>query len=308
MFKFFKKISGSAKDTAKKLFHLVIPHAIDKESIKDIENILYAADFGAEVTPEIIGEIKSALKYDRELRRENIINIASMVLKRNLEGAEASLDIAEQKPQVICLIGSNGVGKTTTAAKLAHFYKISGKEVILGSCDTFRAAANEQLNSWGTKLSVDIVSSQHGSDPAAVAFDAHKAAIARKKDILILDTAGRLHVKSNLMAELQKILRVLKKSDSNLVPNVWLVIDSTIGSNSIESAATFHSEIGLTGLIMTKLDGSSAGGALVGVYKKFHIPIYFIGTGETPESLEQFSIENYIHRLFPSGDLQKDLG
>ncbi|MDR2603395.1 MAG: signal recognition particle-docking protein FtsY [Puniceicoccales bacterium] len=308
MFKFLKKFSRSAKDTAKKFFHLIIPHAIDRESIKNIENVLYDADFGTEVTPEIIDEIKSALKHDRELRRENIIHIVSMVLKRNLEGSEASLNIGEQRPQVICLVGANGVGKTTTAAKLAHFYKTAGKEVMLGSCDTFRAAANEQLNSWGSKLSVEVISSQHGADPAAVAFDAYKAALARGKDILILDTAGRLHVKSNLMAELQKIFRVLKKSNSNLVPNVWLVIDSAIGSNTIESAKAFHAEIGLTGLIMTKLDGTSVGGTLVGAYKKLHIPIYFIGTGETPDSLEQFSIENYIHRLFPSDNLRNSHG
>ncbi|MDR2779210.1 MAG: signal recognition particle-docking protein FtsY [Puniceicoccales bacterium] len=304
MFEFLKKISGSVKDTAKKIFHLAIPYSIDKESVKNIEKMLYAADFGVEVTSEIVDEIKSALKHNKELRKENIISIASMVLKRSFEGAEASLDVTKHKPQVICLIGANGVGKTTTAAKLAHFYKTSSKEVILGSCDTFRAAANEQLNSWGSKLSVDVVSSQRGADPAAVAFDAHKAAIARRKDILILDTAGRLHVKSNLMAELQKILRVLKKSDSNLVPNVWLVLDAAIGSNTIESARAFHSEIGLTGLVMTKLDGTSAGGTLAGVYKKLHVPIYFIGMGETLESLERFSIENYIRRLFPSDDLQ----
>ncbi|MDR1232989.1 MAG: signal recognition particle-docking protein FtsY [Puniceicoccales bacterium] len=299
MFKFLKNFSRSAKDTAKKFFHLVIPYTVDKESIKNIENVLYDADFGTEVTPEIIDEIKSALKHDRELRRENIIHIVSMVLKKTLEGAEASLNVDGQKPQVICLVGANGVGKTTTAAKLAYFYKTAAREVMLGSCDTFRAAANEQLNSWGSKLSIDVISSQHGADPAAVAFDAYKAAVARGKDILILDTAGRLHVKSNLMAELQKIFRVLKKSNADLDPNVWLVLDSAIGSNTIESAKTFHAEIGLTGLIMTKLDGTSSGGPLVGAYKKLHIPIYFVGTGETPESLEQFSIENYIHRLFP---------
>lgn len=300
MFKFFKKFSGGIKGAARRLLRPLIPPSVDENSIKTVEDVFLSSDFGVEVTREIVEEIKTALKNNRELRRESIVSIASEILKKALAGSEATLDIAKRGLQVICLVGSNGSGKTTTAAKLAHLYKNLGQKVLLGSCDTFRAAANEQLNTWGTKLSIDVIGSQHGADPAAVAFDAHRAAVARGKDILILDTAGRLHVKANLIAELGKIFRVLGKADPNLIPNIWLVVDSTIGTNAIESAKIFHGEIGLSGMVMAKLDGTSSGGTLVGIYRKLHIPIYFIGTGETPESLEKFSVEKYVNGLFSS--------
>ncbi|MDR1413784.1 MAG: signal recognition particle-docking protein FtsY [Puniceicoccales bacterium] len=297
MFSFFKKTFGRVKNSASGLFHALLPASIDENSIEVVKNICLASDFGIEVADGIAEEIKNNLKKNRELHRESILHLASEVLKKNLEGAEASLDIGSQKPQVICLVGTNGSGKTTTAAKLAYFYNRLGKHVLLGACDTFRAAANEQLGAWGNQLSIDVIASQHGADPASVAFDSYQAAVARGKDILILDTAGRLHVKANLMAELQKIFRVLSKANAQLVPNVWLVADGTIGGNTMEAAQTFHSAIGLSGLIITKLDGTSCGGALVGVFKKLRIPIYFIGTGETPQSLEKFSISDYVDRL-----------
>jgi fused signal recognition particle receptor len=296
--KFFKNVSNKIKKSTSGVFRFIIPNSIDGDSLKEIEDIFYSADFGVEVTAEIIGETKSALKQNKKLGKESVVAIASAVLKKNLAGSEASLEVGKDRLHVIFLVGANGSGKTTTAAKLAYFYKNLSLDVIFGSCDTFRAAANEQLNSWGQNLKIDVVSSRHGADPAAVAFDAHRAAIAREKNVLILDTAGRLHVKSNLMAELQKILRVLKKSDEHLNPNIWLVIDGSIGVNSIESAKIFHEKIGLSGLIVTKLDGTSAGGALVGVYKTLHIPIYFIGVGESVESLIAFSIEKYVDSLF----------
>jgi fused signal recognition particle receptor len=298
MLNFFKKISSGVRSSAGKFFSLLLPPTVDENSIKEVENILLGADFGVEISAEIIGAIRGALKDKRELRREKIASVASDVLRKFLTGSERDFDCPPGQLQVICLVGSNGTGKTTTAAKLAYFHKKSGKKVILGSCDTFRAAANEQLSTWGQRLALEVVPSQRGGDPAAVAFDAYKAAVARKMDLLILDTAGRLHVKSNLMAELQKIFRVLGKADAMLVPNIWLVVDGTIGANTIESARTFHREIGLTGLIISKMDGTSFGGALVGTYRDLKVPIYFLGNGETPESLEKFSIEKYISRLF----------
>jgi fused signal recognition particle receptor len=298
MFKFFKNVSQKIKNAGHKVFSFAFPDVVDEASLKSVEDAFYSADFGTEVTNEIIEEIKRALRQNRSLRRENVIDIASLVLKKCLAGAEAELNIRQGELQVICLVGTNGCGKTTTAAKLAYFYKDLGKSVIFGACDTFRAAANEQLNSWGERLSIDVVSSQHGGDPAAVAFDAHKAAVARQKDVLILDTAGRLHVKSNLMAELQKILRTLKKHNPNLPINTWLVVDGTIGANSIKSAEIFHDEIGLTGCIITKLDNTSIGGTLVGIYRKLSLPIYFVGTGEDPNLLEKFSVEKYVSRIF----------
>jgi fused signal recognition particle receptor len=199
---------------------------------------------------------------------------------------------------VIALIGVNGSGKTTTAAKLAHLFQEDGLKTIVGACDTFRAAANEQIKTWCERLGVDLVASQHGADAAAVAFDAYAAARSRGADILLLDTAGRLHNKANLMNELQKIRRVLQKHDDLAPHHAWLVVDGSLGSNSIEQARVFHEAFGLTGIIVTKLDGTSRGGALVGIYRELGLPIYFVGLGEQPEDLQPFSIHHYTHALF----------
>ena len=298
MFKFFKTIGSGVKRTAKKMLGIVFPKKISSESIKEIENALYKADFGLFITAEIVDQVKKELSERNELCSENVVSIASKIISKSLEGSEGSLLFDGIGPHVICLIGTNGSGKTTTAAKLAYFYSNIEKNVILGSCDTFRAAADEQLSEWADKLSVDIVTSQHGGDAAAVAFDSYKAAVARNKDLLILDTAGRLHTKSNLMGELQKILRVLKKANSCVAVNVWLVVDSTIGSNAISSAEMFNENIKINGIIFTKLDGTSCGGSLVGIYSKLRVPIYFVSSGESPDSLESFSISKYVDRLF----------
>ena len=196
------------------------------------------------------------------------------------------------------MIGVNGSGKTTTTAKLAYKFKLDGQSVLMAACDTFRAAAVEQLKSWATRLELDIVASHSGADAAAVAFDAWQAAKARGKDWLIVDTAGRLHTKGNLMEELAKIRRVLQKHDPAAPQHRWLVVDGSLGANSIEQARVFHQSFGLTGLIVTKLDGTSRGGAIVGIYRQLKIPIYFIGLGEQPEDLQPFSAENYAKAVF----------
>jgi fused signal recognition particle receptor len=199
---------------------------------------------------------------------------------------------------VIAMIGVNGSGKTTTSAKLAWRLKQDGKLVTLAACDTFRAAAVEQLKAWADRLQLDIVASHTGADSAAVAFDAWQAAKARGSDYLIVDTAGRLHTKSNLMEELAKIRRVLQKNDPTAPQHRWLVVDGSLGSNSIEQARVFHQSFGLTGLVVTKLDGTSRGGALVGIYRQLKIPIYFLGLGEQAEDLQPFSVENYAKAVF----------
>jgi fused signal recognition particle receptor len=196
------------------------------------------------------------------------------------------------------MIGVNGSGKTTTTAKLAHKLKGDGQTVIVAACDTFRAAAVEQLRSWTERLGIDLVASHSGADAAAVAFDAWQAAKARGKDWLIVDTAGRLHTKGNLMDELAKIRRVLQKNDPAAPQHRWLVVDGSLGANSIEQARVFHQSFGLTGLVVTKLDGTSRGGALVGIYRQLKIPIYFIGLGEQPDDLQPFSAENYARAIF----------
>ena len=192
----------------------------------------------------------------------------------------------------------NGSGKTTSCAKLAWRLKEDKKTVLIAAADTFRAAAIEQLQTWAKKLDLELISSHTGADSAALAFDAWQAAKARNKDYLIIDTAGRLHTKSNLMDELAKIRRVLQKNDATAPQHRWLVVDGSLGSNSIEQAKVFHASFGLTGLIVTKLDGTSRGGAIVGIFRQLKIPIYFVGLGEKAEDLQPFSIENYSNAVF----------
>jgi len=307
MFGLFKKFKeGFAKTVsiiAAKTHGLFGGRRIDAASLDELEEALYTADFGVETTEEILAEIKAAYKKDAALHGQQAAAIGAAVLRRVLAGSEGVLDGAAspatgKQPIVIAMIGVNGSGKTTTAAKLAWKLKEDGKSVTLAACDTFRAAAIEQLKTWGARLELEIVASHTGADAAAVAFDAWQAAKSRGRDYLIVDTAGRLHTKSNLMEELAKIRRVLQKNDPTAPQHRWLVVDGSLGSNSIEQARVFHQSFGLTGLVVTKLDGTSRGGALVGIYRQLKIPIYFVGLGEQAEDLQPFSVENYAKAVF----------
>jgi fused signal recognition particle receptor len=303
MISFFKKFKDGLSKTvagiAAKTRGLFGGRKIDAASIEELEEALITADFGVETTEEILGEIKKAYGADKDLQGRKAAEIGAAVLQRVLAGAEGTLEKrSDGNPTVIAMIGVNGSGKTTSSAKLAWKFKQDGQSVTLAACDTFRAAAVEQLKSWATKLELDIVASHTGADAAAVAFDAWQAAKARNRDYLIVDTAGRLHTKSNLMEELAKIRRVLQKNDPAAPQHRWLVVDGSLGSNSIEQARAFHQSFGLTGLIVTKLDGTSRGGALVGIYRELKIPIYFLGLGEQAEDLQPFSVENYAKAVF----------
>jgi len=291
---FAKTVSAIADQTAGIFFG----RRIDIASLDELEEALYTADFGVETTAEILAEIKQAYAADKELQGRQAAEIGAAVLRRALAGAEGTLVAAAQKPTVIALIGVNGSGKTTTAAKLAWRLKEDGQTVTLAACDTFRAAAVEQLKSWAAKLEIEVISSHPGADAAAVAFDAWQAAKARGRDYLIVDTAGRLHTKGHLMDELAKIRRVLQKNDPTAPQHRWLVVDGSLGTNSIEQAKVFHESFGLTGLVVTKLDGTSRGGALVGIWRQLKIPIYFLGLGEQAEDLQPFSVENYAKAVF----------
>lgn len=270
---------------------------LDNAAIEQIEEALYSTDFGVETTTDIIDEIRRAVQEDKGLLGKDARQIGAAVLYRILEGAEGALEVGDGRPEVFCLVGANGSGKTTTAAKLAFRLKEKGFQPILGACDTFRAAANEQIQIWADRLGLELISSHSGADAAAVAFDAYEAARSRKRDALILDTAGRLHTRSNLMAELQKIRKVLQKHEEAAPHHSWIVIDGTVGSNSIEQARVFHREFGLTGIVITKLDGTSRGGALVGIYRELKLPIYFVGLGEQAEDLQPFSTRNYVEAI-----------
>jgi fused signal recognition particle receptor len=275
---------------------------IDAASLGELEEALYTADFGVETTGEIMAEIKAAARQDRELRGQEAAAIGSAVLRRVLAGSEGRLEPAAQPPTVICLIGVNGSGKTTTAAKLGWRLKQEGKTVTIAAADTFRAAAVEQLRTWAQRLDLELVASHTGADSASVAFDAWKAAKARGRDYLIVDTAGRLHTKDNLMEELAKIRRVLRKNDPAAPHHAWIVVDGSLGANSIEQAKVFHKSFGLTGVVVTKLDGTSRGGALVGIWRQLGLPITFIGLGEKPEDLQPFDAGEYAGAVFGPAD------
>ncbi len=302
MFSLFKKFKdGLAKTVAaiaEKTHAVFGGRKIDAASLGELEEALYTADFGVETTTEILAEIKKAYGRDKELQGRQAAEIGAAVLRRALAGSEGLLAPAPQPPTVICLIGVNGSGKTTTAAKLAWRLKQEGRSVVLAAADTFRAAAVEQLKTWAQRLELEIIASHTGADAAAVAFDAWQAAKARGRDYLIVDTAGRLHTKGNLMEELAKIRRVLQKNDPAAPHQAWLVVDGSLGSNSIEQARVFHKNFGLTGLVVTKLDGTSRGGALVGIWRELKLPIYFLGLGEQAEDLQSFSVENYARAVF----------
>lgn len=297
----FQKFKDGFKKTAR-LFSAIggiFSKKLDAASIDELEEALYGADFGVETADEIMAEIKKAYAKNKELHGKDAAEIGRRVLVQILDGAAGTLSAqGENKPEVIALVGVNGAGKTTTAAKLAYRFMQEGKQVLLGACDTFRAAANEQISAWAERLAIELVPGRHGADSAAVAFDTVQAAKARQKDVAILDTAGRLHTKSNLLEELKKISRVVGKLDASAPHHRWLVIDGTLGSNSIEQARIFHEAFNLTGLIITKLDGTSRGGALVGIWRELRIPIYFVGLGERPEDLQAFSVENYVEAIF----------
>ena len=302
MFSIFKKFKDGLTKTvsaiAAKTHGLFAGRKIDAASLAELEEALYTADFGVETTTEILEEIKTAYRRDAGLKGQQAASLGAAVLRRVLAGSEGKLGASATKPTVICLIGVNGSGKTTTTAKLAHKLKGDGQSVIVAACDTFRAAAVEQLRSWANRLEIEMIASHSGADSAAVAFDAWQAAKARGHDWLIVDTAGRLHTKGNLMEELAKIRRVLQKNDPAAPQHRWLVVDGSLGANSIEQAKVFHQSFGLTGLIVTKLDGTSRGGALVGIYRQLKIPIYFIGLGEQPDDLQPFSVESYARAVF----------
>jgi fused signal recognition particle receptor len=275
---------------------------LSKEDIDALEEALYGADIGVETATDVLEKIKEAYRKNSELRGREAAEIGAAVLKEVLSGSEGRIVSFQSKPEVIALIGVNGSGKTTTAAKLAAMYKAQGMKVLIGACDTFRAAANEQLESWCKRLDLELVASHQGADSAAVAFDAYEAAAKRGADVLILDTAGRLHTRHNLLGELDKLKRVLQKRDPKAPQHRWLVLDGSIGSNSIEQARVFHKQFDLTGLVITKLDGTSKGGALVGIYREMRLPIYFVGLGENPEDLQPFVADSYVDALFNIAD------
>jgi fused signal recognition particle receptor len=296
---FFERLKSGLSRTAEAVANL-LARPIDAQSAEQLRERLIAADFGTATAEEVVVAAQAAWKTDAALRKTTPAEAAVAAIVKALGEAPAALDISAQ-PQVIMLLGVNGAGKTTTAAKLAWRWQQENRTCLLGACDTFRAAAGEQLSAWADRLGVQVVGGAAGADPAAVAFDAIKAGTARGVDIVVLDTAGRLHTKAHLLEELRKVVRVTAKACAGAPHEKWLVLDGSLGANSIEQAKVFHEAVGLTGLIVTKLDGTARGGALVAVVRELNVPVRFIGVGEQPADLQPFDAQAYARSVLGLG-------
>lgn len=276
---------------------------IDDEFLAQLEEILITSDVGVETSHRIIDRIKQRTreqKYETQEELNDLVRteITNALIKTTTQYKDPFEFPSHTKPYVIMVVGVNGVGKTTTIGKLAHNYKGAGKNVLIGAADTFRAAANEQLEVWGKRAGVEIIQQLHGSDPASVAFDTVKAAQSRTADVVIIDTAGRLHTKTNLMEELKKIKRVITKVSAEAPHEVLLVLDATTGQNAIQQAKLFNEAVGLTGLVITKLDGTAKGGVIFAVSNALNVPVRFIGVGEKIDDLQPFDPEKFVEALF----------
>ena len=274
------------------------------ETLEDLEYALIAADVGREATAEILEDVKASSKPRLQ---EALIDAMTLQLEPDSRRAQfrklgftpdARRGSVEPLGKVIMVIGVNGVGKTTTIAKLGQYYQGRGKRVMFAAGDTFRAAAGAQLGVWGERLGIPVIQGPDGGDPAAVAHDGATVRRARGFDLLFIDTAGRLHNKHNLMEELKKIKRVIDKADPGEPAEVWLVLDAVTGQNGLQQAKKFHESIGLTGVIVTKLDGTSKGGIVVPIVRELGVPIKFIGVGESAEDLQPFDSREFVQALF----------
>ena len=270
---------------------------IDDETCEELEELMISADMGVLATTEIIDDIREAHKRGEIENTDNLKGYLKDDLKKTLGESDPGIHVADAPPTVLLVAGVNGSGKTTSIAKLAKYFHDNGKKVLLAASDTFRAAAVEQLDIWSKRIGVDIVKHQTGADPAAVTFDALDAAIARKVDVLIVDTAGRLHTQKNLMSELEKIRRVIAKRLPGAPHEVILVLDATTGQNAIQQATLFKECVEVTGIFLAKLDGTAKGGIVVAIKKQIDIPVKFIGVGEQPEDIEAFDPDKFVEAL-----------
>ena len=271
---------------------------LDESSIENLETLLLSSDVGVTASQRIISDLKARVRKDTLMSQDLLSNELKESMINLLEIVEKPLSVSNESPYVILIIGANGAGKTTTCGKLAKFFKSMGRSVMLASGDTFRAAATSQLDFWGEKIGVPVVSQGHGADSASVIYDAFTAARSRDLDVLIADTAGRLQNKTGLMEELKKIKRVISKIDNSAPHEVLLVLDSGVGQNAIDQVRIFHEMIGVSGLVLTKLDGTAKGGVVFSLAHDFKIPIRFIGLGEKEDQLKIFNAKQFVEGIF----------
>ena len=298
---FFQKISEGLKKTkesmmqkVERIFNSFRP--VDEELFEELEETLIMSDVGVATSEEICSRLRKGVKERGVADGEGVKELMKEIVADMMDG-DSSLHIST-KPSVILVIGVNGVGKTTTIGKLAANLKAEGKKVLLGAADTFRAAAIEQLQVWADRAGVEMIRQSEGSDPAAVVFDTIAAGPARGADVIICDTAGRLHNKKNLMDELSKISRVIHREAPEADLEVLLVLDATTGQNAVVQARTFREAAGLTGIILTKLDGTAKGGVVIAIKQELQIPIKYIGVGEKLDDLQPFEPREFVEALF----------
>jgi fused signal recognition particle receptor len=299
----FNKLKDGLTKTREKIYNSITETVtgkavIDDLSIDKIEEILITSDIGFDATEHIIKDVRKNLKSEKDRTTENILQLVKKELIDVLKVSNKSELRLTQKPYVILIIGVNGVGKTTTIGKLANNYKKIGKKVIVGAADTFRAAANEQLEIWADRAGVDILQSDKGSDPSSVVYDTIKKSMDNNYDIVLIDTAGRLHNKSNLMNELDKIRRVMKKLIPNTPHETLLILDGNTGQNALLQAEEFSKVTDITGLVITKLDGTAKGGVVFQIVSRQKVPLRYIGIGEGIEDLLEFDAPAFVEAIF----------
>ena len=274
---------------------------IDELLYQDIEEQLLMADLGVHTSQALVSGLRKKSQQDRYTTSEQLLHGLREIILATFDNCQQNdISCLPSRPRVILMVGVNGVGKTTTLAKIAKHYQDGGNKVMLSACDTFRAAAIEQLQAWGARLNIPVIAQSHGADAAAVAFDAYRAACARKVDYLLIDSAGRQHTHDGLMAQLKKIKTVLAKANSDIPDDVLITVDAGNGQNVISQVENFQKAIPLTGLCVTKLDGTARGGIVISVAEKFGLPIRFIGLGESLTDLKPFNAEDFVAALLPN--------
>ena len=276
---------------------------VDDNTLDAIEEALVESDMGVDTTLKIIDNLEERVSKDKYMSQDELVSLLRDEISKLVDEPEQLFDF-EKKPYVILVVGVNGVGKTTTIGKMAAYFKAQGKKVIVGAADTFRAAAVDQLTIWAERAGVDIVKQSMGSDPASVAFDTVKAAVSRGADVVIVDTAGRLHNRVDLMNELTKIRNVMRKVIPDAPHDVKLILDASTGQNAFQQAKEFSRATDISSLVLTKLDGTAKGGVVVGVSDQFHIPVKFIGVGEGIGDLKVFDKNEFVEKLFSPDDLK----
>lgn len=294
-----KGLAKTRETLTNKIEKLIIGYAdIDDDLLDDLEEALIMSDVGVKTTEKLMADVRKGIKKKEINTLEDLKPFLAEKISEILSTGSDETRIAAAGPTVLLVIGVNGVGKTTTIGKLAAYYKEQGKSVMLAAADTFRAAAIDQLQIWGDRTGVPVIRHEEGSDPAAVAFDAVKAARARNIDVLIIDTAGRLHTKSNLMEELKKINRVVQREIAEAPHETLLVLDATTGQNAISQADLFQKTAAITGIVLTKLDGTAKGGVIIGLKAELSMPVKWVGVGEGVDDLRPFNAQEFSRALF----------